>query len=157
MQSVTKLACETLKTFKAGKDCIVSVRKIYLLSWFLLEPDWCFPASTAGWFFASTECFSIWSLWDNFNLLCISSTCLRHNDSLSFLGIFVYLTSAFKRCFAVDHDVKTVLPSSLSFRAASAVMTSASKALKSRVQRWQAKDSGLLSIKLCDTNQWLHN
>ncbi|GKD04476.1 hypothetical protein Tco_1179450 [Tanacetum coccineum] len=52
-----------------------------------------------------------------------SSTCRCHNDSLSFFNILLHWTSSLRNRLAVDHELKTVLPSSYSFAATSVVIT----------------------------------
>lgn len=114
---------------------MVIANQSYRRSWVLLDPERYFLESTKPTVLPS-PCFSeSWSTVD-FLLRCRSSTCRRHKDSLSFLGNLLYRESFLRRFLAVDHEVKTVLPSSNSFVAASVVITSVNRALYSCAHRW---------------------
>lgn len=107
----------------------------YLLSCDLPDSNVCLEESRDFLPLASVYLSSFES-WDDFCRRSISSAYRRHKASLSFLWTLLYLGSGFKRRLAVDHELSTVFPSSVSRDAASEVNTSARRALKSWTQRW---------------------
>lgn len=71
-----------------------------------------------------------------------SSACRRHRASRSFRGILLYLGSGLRRDFAVDHELRTVFPLSVSLEeAASGVTTSDSSDLNSWVHLCMTRQS----------------
>ena len=114
-------------------------------NWFLIQNTYlrsCGPLNPEGLLLESIFFSSLgWSSSDfsDFCFHSMSSAYHRHNVSLSFLGILLYLGSGFRRRLAVDHELRTVFPS-VSFAAASAVNTSANRALNSRAHLWVKKE-----------------
>lgn len=118
---------------------------VYLHSCVALNPEDNLPDSRELLLLASIFLSSLRSSSD-FCFRSISSTYRRHMASLSLLGILLYLGSGFIERLAVDQEFSTVFPSSVSWEAASAVKTSAKRALNSRAHLCQKKHKRSLRI-----------